>query len=54
MTRQELIAQLIRMQNHPMNQNIDILTITGFMNDAEVLKHAARIKLEIIKLDRAA
>jgi hypothetical protein len=39
--RRELIARLVIAQNRPVNQNVDILTITGFMDDEQVAKHLA-------------
>lgn len=39
--RKELIARLLVIQNSPRNVNRDILTITGFMNDAQVEQHLA-------------
>lgn len=37
--RKELLAALALIQNHPIHQNHDIMTFTGFMNDAEVEAH---------------
>ena len=39
MTRQEMITELTSIQNEPRFENQDILTITGFMSDGQVLKH---------------
>ena len=39
MTRQEMIAELTSIQNELRFENQDILTITGFMSDEQVLKH---------------
>ena len=38
--RKALIAELVTLQNHI--DHVDILTITGFMNDDEVAAHVAR------------
>ena len=42
MTRQELIKRLTDIQNRPCNANIDIMTITGFMDLAELTAHVER------------
>jgi hypothetical protein len=39
--RKELIAALVIAQNYEGNENVDILTITGFMDEAEIEKHLA-------------
>ena len=39
--RREMIERLVNVQNAPGNEHVDILTITGFMSDAEVAKHLA-------------
>lgn len=41
-TRSEMIQRLVAVQNNPIICNQDILTITGFMNDAQVAAHLAR------------
>ena len=41
-TRRDLIARLVAVQNAPGNEHVDILTITGFMTDAQVEQHLAR------------
>ena len=38
-TRQDLLAALGQIQNHPSCVNQDIMTITGFMTDDEVRAH---------------
>lgn len=43
MTRQEMMAELIEAQNEI--DQIDILTITAFMNDQQVAEHLSRYKL---------
>ena len=53
-TRDELMDQLIKCQNHPFYSNVDILTITGFMDDFAVLKHLASCQETINKLKKAA
>jgi hypothetical protein len=39
--RKELIAALVVAQNYEGNENVDILTITGFMDEAEIATHLA-------------
>lgn len=39
--RRELIQALVKVQNAPGNEHVDIMTITGFMSDADVAKHLA-------------
>jgi hypothetical protein len=39
--RRDLINRLVRVQNAPGNEHVDILTITGFMSDEQVAKHLA-------------
>jgi len=34
--RRELIASLVKVQNAPGNEHVDIMTITGFMSDEQV------------------
>lgn len=41
-TRRDLLNQLLVIQNKPWNMNRDLMTITGFMTDAEVVAHIAR------------
>jgi len=41
-TRRRLLDLLLAVQNQPWNQNRDLMTITGFMNDAEVQAHIDR------------
>lgn len=43
-TREEAIKKLVSIQNQPKNWNVDILTITGFMTDDEVIQHLNRNK----------
>jgi hypothetical protein len=38
-TRQDLLQALGQIQNHPLYAHQDIMTFTGFMNDAEVREH---------------
>jgi hypothetical protein len=41
-TRKQMIERLSKVQNHTLNHNVDIMTITGFMDDLEVHKHLLR------------
>jgi hypothetical protein len=41
MTRREMLQRLVEIQNQPVVCNQDILTITGFMSDAQVAQHLA-------------
>jgi len=36
--------ELVAIQNSPQFEMIDIITITGFMDDAEFLKHVQRYR----------
>lgn len=40
--RRELLTQLTTVQNQPWNDTRDLMTITGFMSDDEVVAHIAR------------
>lgn len=37
--RQDLIASLVLVQNHPVHQHHDIMTFAGMCDDAEVKAH---------------
>lgn len=39
--RAELMADLVKAQNHPANIRIDIMTIAGLMSDAELEAHVS-------------
>lgn len=54
MNRQEMIQRLIKVQNHPLFQNQDILTITGFMNDDQVRRHVVDCINATYKYDEKA
>jgi hypothetical protein len=43
-TRKEILAEIIKVQNHPANCNQDIVTFTGFMDEVEMLNHLARYR----------
>ena len=51
MTRHAMIQRLVAVQNAPGNEHVDILTITGFMNDAQVAAHLAYYETK--ELERA-
>lgn len=40
--RQSLMDRLVKAQNHPTNINQDIVTFSGFMDNAELAVHVAR------------
>ena len=49
--RREQLARLLKLQNNGRNDHVDIMTITGFMDDAQVEAHIAsyeRAELEQI------
>lgn len=48
--RRELLDALVKVQNAPGNEHVDIMTITGFMSDAEVATHLAYY--EVKELER--
>ncbi len=52
MSRQDLIARLVVLQNEWPGQ--DILTITGFLDDAAVAKHVAFYEQRIAERQRVA
>ena len=44
MTRDELMAELIKIQNRPENWDRDIVTFAGMCNDQELAQHIERNK----------
>jgi len=44
MTREELLHELMMVQNMPKNQNRDIMTIAGMMDNEEIAAHIERNK----------
>lgn len=49
LTRTEMIDRLVAVQNCPGNEQVDILTITGFMTDDQVAAHLARYETAALK-----
>lgn len=41
-TRADLFTRLASVQNHATNIHVDIMTITDFMDDVEMLRHVER------------
>lgn len=43
-SREQLIKELIDIQNEPKFSHVDILTITGFMNDKQLANHVSNYR----------
>lgn len=48
-TRRQQLDRLLALQNNGLNDHVDIMTITGFMNDAQVDAHIASYERNQLK-----